>query len=147
MLGCHVWKIWSTNQAAIALSSGEAGYDALVKAGSVSLGVQALMTELGIQLEGTKDLNSDAAATIEISHRVGSCKVRHFEVTHLLLQDKVSGGAIKVCNAGTDDNLADALTKDVQATAIAEHVAGVLMELRGDRNAIAPALEGSDVWR
>ena len=53
---CDVWKSHVEelvhNQAAIAISSGEAGYYALVKAGSVSLGGQAIMHEMGIHLEG-----------------------------------------------------------------------------------------------
>ena len=42
---------------------------------------------------------------------------------------------------GTDDNLAAALTKCVDASSIAEHAAGVMMELRGDRHKVAPTLE------
>ena len=65
MFGTHMWESWSTNQAVIALSSGEAEYYALVKAGRVSLGVQALMQEMGIHLEGAIELNSDANAAID----------------------------------------------------------------------------------
>ena len=143
MFGTHMWKSWSTNQAVIALSSGEAEYYALVKAGSVSIGVSTLMQELGICLEGPMTLNSDASAAIGISNRVGSGKVRHIEVTQLWLQEKVNNGVIKVCKVGTDENLADALTKGVDSATIAYHVNGVGIELRGDRRGIAPALEGS----
>ena len=142
MFGTHMWKSWSTNQAVIALSSGEAEYYALVKAGSVSIGVQTLMQEMGIHLEGAVELNSDASAAIGISNRIGSGKVRHIEVTQLWLQDKVSSGAMKVRKVGTDDNLADALTKCVDASAVASHVRGVGIELRSDRHAIAPELDG-----
>ena len=82
MFGNHALKSWSTNQAVIALSSGEAA--------SVSIGVQSLANELGIHLQGPIEINSDASAAIGISNRVGSGKVRHIEVTQLWLQRKVS---------------------------------------------------------
>ena len=55
----------------------------------------------------------------------------------------MSSGAIKVQKAGTDENLADALTKGVDSAAIAIHVAGVGVELRDERHTMAPALEDS----
>ena len=42
---------------------------------------------------------------------------------------------------GTDDNLADALTKGVDAAAIQAHLKGVRVELRCDRHQLAPTLE------
>ena len=142
MFGSHTWKTWSTNQTAIALSSGEAEYYALVKAGSVGLGVQAIANELGIEFEGAIELNSDASAAIGISNRVGSGKIRHIEVTQLWLQDKVSSKEVVLNKVSTDDNLADALTKGVDASAIAHHVNGTGLQLRQDRHGLAPVLEG-----
>ena len=75
------------------------------------------------------------------SNRVGSGKIRHIEVIQLWLQDKVSSKVIVFNKVGTDDNLADALTKGVDANSIAKHVEGVSIELRQDRHALAPALE------
>ena len=59
MFGIHMWKSSSTNQAVIALSSGEAKYYAPVNAGSVSLGAQAIANELGIQFEKSIELSSE----------------------------------------------------------------------------------------
>lgn len=42
---------------------------------------------------------------------------------------------------GTDDNLADALTKGVDASAITKHAEGVRMEFKVDRHDLAPGLE------
>ena len=47
MHGSHVIKSWSNTQATIALSSGEAAYDALVKGASNAMGIQELMKDLG----------------------------------------------------------------------------------------------------
>ena len=48
MLGSHALKTWSSTQANIALSSGEAEYYAMVKCGSQLLGMNALVRALGI---------------------------------------------------------------------------------------------------
>ena len=76
MFGTHMWKSCSTNQAVIALSSEEAEYYAIVKAGSVSLGVQVRMQEMGIHLEGAIELNPDASAAIGTSNQVRSDTLR-----------------------------------------------------------------------
>ena len=141
MYGTHLSKSWSTSQAVIALSSGEAEYYALVKAGSVGIGVSAIMSEMGIRFDKPIELNSDASAAIGISNRVGSGKIRHIEVTQLWLQDKVSSKVIVFNKVGTDDNLVDALTKGADANSIAKHVDGVSIELLQDRHALAPTLE------
>ena len=47
-LGKHLIKSWSTNQAVIALSSGEAEYYGLVKGGSMGLGSKAILEDLGV---------------------------------------------------------------------------------------------------
>ena len=57
-----------------------------MKAGGLSLGVQALMQEMGIHLEGAIELNSFASAALWISNRVGSGKARHIELTQLWSQ-------------------------------------------------------------
>ena len=64
------------------------------------------------------ELNSDASAAIGISNRIGSGKVQHIEVTHLWPQDKVSQKVVVPNKVGTDDILADAHTKGVDAAAI-----------------------------
>jgi len=143
MFGNHMWKSWSTNQAVLAVSSGEAEYYALVKAASHSLGIQSLMRELGIHMENPIELKSDASAAIGISNRIGSGKIRHIEVTQLWLQEKVSSGEIVLTKVGTDENLADALTKGVDSATLMFHVKGVGMELRQDRHKLAPVLEGT----
>ena len=53
----------------------------------------------------------------------------------------MSSKEVVLTKVGTDDNLADALTNGVGASAIARHVTGVMMELRGDRHRLAPVLE------
>ena len=71
------------------------------------------------------DVKSDASAAIGIANRVGLGKVRHIEVNQLWLHEKVAKGVIKVIKVGTDDNLADALTKAVSAESMMKHLTGI----------------------
>ena len=85
MLGAHLVKSWSTNQSVIALSSGEAEYYSMVKAGGVALGVEPLMRDVGVEDTGSIAIKTDASAAIGIGSRIGIGKVRHIEVNQLWL--------------------------------------------------------------
>ena len=138
MVGKHCLRTQSSTQSTIGTNSGESEYYALVKAASISIGLQALCKDLGIVLSDPIVLKSDASAAIGISNRIGSGKIRHIEVTQLWLQDKVSQKSITLEKVGTDENLADALTKGVDAAAIQHHLRGVGIEVRDDRHRLAP---------
>ena len=62
---------WIANQAAVARSSGEAKCYSMVKAGGVAPGMEAFLTDLGIQDAGKMPFNTDASAAIGVSTRVG----------------------------------------------------------------------------
>ena len=67
MFGSHVLKSWSSTQAVISLSSGEAEYYSMVKGASVGLGIHTMMREIGIIVHPT--IKCDASAAIGIVHR------------------------------------------------------------------------------
>ena len=136
--GSHLIKSWSTNQATIALSSGEAEYYGMVKGASQAMGLKAIMDDLGVSLKGPIQINTDASAAIGIGSRLGLGKVRHIEVNQLWLQDKVYKGEITLKKIGTDENLADALTKPVSAEILSYHVEKSGAEVRRDRHRLAP---------
>ena len=46
--GAHLLKTWSVTQATVALSSGEAEYNADVKGASILLGFNSLLSDLGL---------------------------------------------------------------------------------------------------
>ena len=72
-------KTWSTTQSVIALSSGEAEYYGMVKGGSVALGIQSMMKDMGTDRDvriGVK-IHTDASAAKGIATRRGLGKVRH----------------------------------------------------------------------
>ena len=60
MIGSHVIKTWSTTQAVLALSSGEAEYYGMVKGASIALGVQSMLRDLGVEVRIR--LRTDASA-------------------------------------------------------------------------------------
>ena len=49
MIGSHVVKCWSSTQASLALSSGEAEYYGVVRAAGIGLGQQALYRDAGLE--------------------------------------------------------------------------------------------------
>ena len=111
--GEHNLKSWSTNQAVIGLSSGEAEYYALVKGVSGAIGITNLCKDLGTNMEGPIRAKTDASAAIGIANRIGVGKVRHIEVNQLWLQEKVYDGKIEIIKVKTENYLADVLTKAV----------------------------------
>ena len=144
MIGSHCIRTWSSTQPSVTMSSGEAEYYGLVKAASVSIGVKTIMKDMGVELSEPTVIKSDASAAIGIANRIGIGKVRHIEVNQLWLQEKVSKKEIFIEKVGTDDNLADALTKAVDARIIEKHIAGVGACVRIDRHRLAPKVDRAD---
>ena len=140
MMGKSVIKAWSSNQSVIALSSGEAEYYALVKGASQGIGIKNIMEDLGVEVAQKIQLLSDASAAIGIASRRGSGKVRHIEVNQLWLQGKVLSGSIEVIKIGTGSNLADALTKHVEAEILGKHIQGLGIKIESGRHSLMPAV-------
>ena len=136
MLGKHLIKSWSSTQAIIALSSGEAEFYALVKCGSVALGIRNMLRDLGIKVK--IQISTDASAAKGITARRGAGKIRHIEVSQLWIQDKVRSGEIIMKKVGTTENLADALTKHVTAEELNYHLAHTGQVIMPGRHELAP---------
>ena len=120
MLGKHMIKSWSVTQNVISLSSGEAEFYAMVKGGTVGLGISALLRELGVQFK--LNIKIDASAALGIARRKGLGKVRQIDVSQLWIQDKVDCGEINVIKIGTGENIIDALTKYVNSSDMKWHM-------------------------
>ena len=88
MFGKHLIKSWASNQAVVALSSGEAEYYAIVKASSQAIGIKNMMEDLGEKVEASITVKTDASAAIGMVSRIVVGKVRHIEVNQLWLQEK-----------------------------------------------------------
>ena len=138
-IGDHIIRFWSSTQKVIALSSGEAEYYGMVRAAAEGIGSKSILADMHVNVK--LKLMEDSSAAKGIAERTGLGKVRHIEVNQLWLQEKVYNGDIIVEKVGTDDNLADALTKPLTSQGILKHVEGLRYEMRQDRHRLAPSVE------
>ena len=92
--GEHMIRGWSTTQAVIALSSGEAEYYGMARGTSLARGVRSLMNDLGE--EAGAMLMTGASAAIGIAKRRGLGKVRHLEMSQMWLQEQVEAKHIDI---------------------------------------------------
>ena len=138
MIGEHVVKSWSTTQAVIALSSGEAEYYGIVKGSSVGLGARSVLKDLGSTVRIC--VMTDSSAAKGMASRKGLGKVRHVEVNQLWVQQKVGSGEIELKKVEGVNNLADALTKYVEQDGISRHLKGTNQYLAVGRHQIMPEI-------
>ena len=116
MWGSHCIRNWSSTQAIIALSSGEAEYYGVVKAASVALGCRAMFTDFNI--DSKIDIYTDAEAAKGIASRTGLGKTRHIAVHYLWVQERVRAKGIALHRVRGSDNPADLMTKFLTAPVI-----------------------------
>ena len=100
-------------QAVIALSSGEAEYYGLVTASSEGLRLQSMAKDFGIAM--LVHIWMDATAGQAIGSRRGLGRVKHISTVFLWVQDLINRKAITIGKKHTSENLADILTKAVEA--------------------------------
>ena len=109
MLGRHLLKSWSSTQTSIALSSGEAEFYGVVKAGGVSLGFQSLLADIGITIPVR--VWTDSSATLGICGRQGLGRLRHIDTRCLWIQQRVRDGTIQLYKVRGEENPAGLFTK------------------------------------
>jgi len=109
MLGQHCIKHWSSTQTSVTLSSAEAEFHGLVKGAAVSLGQQALLADLGLQVPIR--LWTDSSAAIGITSRQGLGKLRHVDTKTLWLQQAARTKKVEIRKVAGLVNPADLLTK------------------------------------
>ncbi len=90
---------------------------------------------------GKITIRSDASAAIGIANRVCIGKVRRVEVNQMWLQEKVYVGEIEIVKVRSEDNLADALTKPMDAVSIQRHIEGIGAGVSKTRHPLTPKLE------
>ena len=120
MIGGHMIKGWSITQGVIALSSGEAEYYRIVKGSSVGMGIQSVISDLGIHYK--LQVLTDSSAAKGIASRRGLGKVRHIEVNQLWVQEKVADASVDLIKISGEDNLADSMTKHVGRDILEKHL-------------------------
>ena len=144
MIGSHCIRTWSSTQASVTLSSGEAEYYGLVKAAGAGLGHQSLMDDLGLHLPVR--VWTDSSAALGIASRSGLGKLRHLETHTLWVQEKVRTGAISLKKVWGEVNPADLFTKHLPSREKVHQLLGLFnCEYRTGRAAAAPLLRPHDV--
>ena len=103
-----------------------------------------MAADLGVEFQQSIAIMSDASAAIGISNRIGVMKIRHIEVTQLWVQEKVANGEMVIIKVLTESNVADALTKAVDARTIETHVIGINAERLCDRHPLCPSLNDNE---
>ncbi len=109
LVGQHAVKSWSSTQASIALSSGEAEFAGVVRGAGIGLGCQSLLRDLGVELPVR--VWTDSSAAIGICTRQGLGKLRHLDTHTLWVQHAVRSGRIDLRKVEGTVNPADLFTK------------------------------------
>ena len=99
-----VVKTWSSTQASVAQSSGEAEYCALVKAACEALGAQSLLRDMG--KVATITIWIDSSAAKGIASRAGLAKMGHMEVKFLWAQESLRKKRFVIRKIGGKDDCA-----------------------------------------
>ena len=109
ILGTHAVKSWSSTQTSVALSSGEAEFNGVVRGAGVGLGYQSLLRDLGVNV-GLR-VWTDSSAAIGICTRQGLGKLRHLDTHTLWIQQAVRSKRVDLRKVAGEVNPADLFTK------------------------------------
>ena len=135
MLGAHCLKTWSSTQGAVALSSAEAEFYAMIEATLRTKGLRSLALEMGFNLKtGIINLWTDSTAAKSFVSRRGLGKMRHVEIRDLWLQREVGEGRVRIFKVKGDENPADLMTKILKLEEIRTRLGrlGIVLIWRGE---------------
>ena len=137
-IGDHCVKTWSSNQAVIALSSGEAEFYGIVKGATQAMGVAGILEDLGASM--LISLSTDSSAAKGIANRRGLGKMRHIELSELWVQDRVAKGQITIWKIPGIENSSDSLTKHSSGERIAQTLFFCNQVVEIGRHSIMPSV-------
>ena len=103
-LGAHLITHWSRTQSCIALSSGEAELNAMLKAACEGLHIVHIMSEVGEELGLC--LRGDSSASHGTLQRLGTGRIKHLQTRQLWLQERVKEGEVAIEKVRRDEPLA-----------------------------------------
>ena len=110
-LDLHCLRTWSSTQGAIALSSAEAEFYAMIDGALRAKWAQTVLRELGWPGSPVAELLTDSSAAKSFVSRKGLGKMRHIEIRDLWLQREIGQGNLVVSKVLGSENPADLLTK------------------------------------
>ena len=123
MFGRHCWKAWASTQGAVALSSAEAEFYAMVEGAQRGKWAVTVAKELGVRLAGGGlVLNTDSEAAKSFVSRRGLGRMRHIEVRELWLQEEVRKGRVVVKKVAGQQNPADLMTKFLTTSQVVDRL-------------------------
>ena len=128
-MGAHCVRTWSSTQSAIALSSAEAEFYAMVDAALRAKWMVNILSELGVSVVSTVEVCTDSSAAKSFVSKRGLGKMRHLELRELWLQKEVGDGKVLVKKVAGERNPADAMTKFLTRSALQERLRGLSIEL------------------
>ena len=136
-------ECWSSTQASIALSSGEAEYYGVVKGVGIGLGQQALGRDAGFHLPIR--VWTDSSAAMGTASRQGLGKLRHLECHSLWVQQRLRRGEFELRKVLGTENPADLFTKHLPSREKVHQLLRLFgCEYRDGRPAAAPLLRPRD---
>ena len=109
MVGTHFIKAWSSSQASISLSSGEAEVVGVTEACAIAFGYRSLPSDLGLRL--SCKVWTDSSAAIGICKRQGLGKLRHLDTQMLWVQQRVRNNDLDFYYVPGEKNPADVFMK------------------------------------
>ena len=139
MRGSHCIKSWSTTQAIVALSSGEAEYYGLTKAACLGIGAISLCKDFHIVLKLI--VYTDSSAAKGIVARRGLGKLRHLDVQVLWLQERVQRKHLQVKKVWGKENPGDLSTKYLDKNTILTLLNIIDVHFMSGRSQATPQLQ------
>ena len=123
MIGNHCIKTWSSSQGAVALSSAEAEFYAMIEGATRAKGLTSLAKELGFaNLIEVIKMNTDSSAAKSFVNRRGLGKMKHIQIKDLWLQKEVREGNVEVSKIPGIRNPSDLMTKILRLDEIKERL-------------------------
>ena len=102
----------SKKQRTVALSTMEAEYMAASLATREAAWLQALLKELGFELNGPTSLNTDNQSAIQFAKNSGfHARSKHIDIQYHFVREKIISNEITIPYCASEDNLADIFTK------------------------------------
>ena len=141
--GPHFIRSWAKTQATVALSSGEAELQGVVKASAEAIAVRGLGRDLGDTVSGGIPVFADASAALGMVARQGIGRIRHLDTRILWVQEASLRRGLTYEKIQGTLNPADPLTKYVGVEGLINMMNWTGMEWRDCPPAGVEAAEGS----
>ena len=119
MVGTHSLKGWSWTQTLIALSSGESGFYASLKAAAETLGILSMVKDFSWNLRG--EVWGDASAALGIINRKWLGTTRHIDTRLLWIQQTAAEQRLKFQKVLGKHDPADLFTKHLDENTSVAH--------------------------